>query len=239
LSPDIASKYHISEFYMVAELFVTFHGIGAPPDHVPAEERPYWMSETHFRKFIAGVQEAASNADIRIVATFDDGNRSDIDIAAPILVDHGLRGIFFPCSGRIGRQGYLTADDIRALNAEGFEIGSHGVDHVPWRGLDADALIHEVAESKAAVEEVIGRDITSAALPFGAYDAATLWALRENGYRTVYSSDPGISPTGAWFRRRWSYHSDRQFDIRVMAYCSRSLSHRIVSGAKRIFKSLR
>jgi peptidoglycan/xylan/chitin deacetylase (PgdA/CDA1 family) len=224
---------------MVTELFVTFHGIGTAPNHVPAEERPYWMPEAHFRNFIAGAQEAASSVDIRIVATFDDGNHSDIDIAAPILVDHGLRGIFFPCSGRIGRQGYLTADEIRALNAEGFEIGSHGVDHVPWKGLGADALTHEVAQSKAAIEEVLGREIASAALPFGAYDAATLRALRKSGYRTVYSSDPGISPAGACFRRRWSYHNDRQFDIRVMARRSRSLSHRMISEAKRIIKSLR
>jgi peptidoglycan/xylan/chitin deacetylase (PgdA/CDA1 family) len=224
---------------MVTELFVTFHGIGATPDHVPAEERPYWMPEAHFRKFIAGAQETASSADIRIVTTFDDGNRSDIDIAAPILADHGLRGIFFPCSGRIGRQGYLTADDIRALNAEGFEVGSHGVDHVSWRGLGAGALTREVAQSKAAIEEVLGREIASAALPFGAYDAATLLALRKIGYRTIYSSDPGISSASAFFRRRWSYHRERQFDIRVMALRSRSLSHRMVSGAKRIIKSLR
>jgi peptidoglycan/xylan/chitin deacetylase (PgdA/CDA1 family) len=224
---------------MVTELFVTFHGIGTIPDHAPAEERPYWMPEAHFRKFIAGAQEAATSVGIRIVATFDDGNRSDIDIAAPFLAYHGLPGIFFPCSGRIGRQGYLTADDIRALDAEGFEIGSHGVDHMPWKGLGADALLREVAHSKAAVEEVLGRKIVSAALPFGAYDAATLRALRKSGYRTVYSSDPGISPATAWLRRRWSYHRDRHFDIRVMARRSRSPSHRMVSEAKRIIKPLR
>jgi peptidoglycan/xylan/chitin deacetylase (PgdA/CDA1 family) len=197
------------------------------------------MPEAHFRKFIAGVQEAASAADVRITATFDDGNRSDIDIVAPLLADHDLRGIFFPCSGRIGRQGYLTADDIRALNAEGFEIGSHGIDHVPWKDLDAAALTHELAQSKVALESVLGREIDSAALPFGAYDAATLRALRKSGYRTIYSSDPGISRANARFRRRWTYRNDRQFDIRVMARRSRALSHRLISEAKRIIKSHR
>jgi peptidoglycan/xylan/chitin deacetylase (PgdA/CDA1 family) len=224
---------------MPAELVVIFHGIGAPPDNVPADERPYWMPELQFREFIKEAKEAASSAGVQIVATFDDGNRSDIDIAAPMLADCGLPGIFFPCSGRIGRRGYLTEGDLRTLSVQAFEIGSHGISHVPWRGLGASALAHEIVQSKAEIERVLGRTISSVALPFGEYDAATVRMLRESGYRTVYSSDPGISPAGAWFRHRWCYRSDRHFDIESMARRSRALSFRMVSEGKRYIKSLR
>jgi|HubBroStandDraft_6_1064221.scaffolds.fasta_scaffold01239_4 peptidoglycan/xylan/chitin deacetylase (PgdA/CDA1 family) len=224
---------------MLPELFVTFHGIGPPPNHVSADERLYWVPEVQFRKFIRGAKEAASSARIQIVATFDDGNRSDIDIAAPMLADCGLPGIFFPCSGRIGQRGYLTEDDLRTLDAKAFEIGSHGIRHVPWRGLGADALAQEIVQSKAAIERVLGHDITSAALPFGEYDSTTLRMLRKSGYRTVYSSDPGICPPSAWLRHRWSYRTDREFDIQSMARRSRAVSFRMVSESKRYVKSLR
>jgi LDH2 family malate/lactate/ureidoglycolate dehydrogenase len=91
------------------------------------------MPELQFREFIKGAKEAASSEGIQIVASFDDGNCSDIEIAAPMLADCGLPGIFFPCSGRIGQKGYLTEDDLRTLSAKAFEIGSHGISHVPWR----------------------------------------------------------------------------------------------------------
>jgi peptidoglycan/xylan/chitin deacetylase (PgdA/CDA1 family) len=220
-------------------LFLTFHGIGLPPNHIATEERKYWIPETLFREVILSSREAASFDDFRVVPTFDDGNRSDIDIAAPILADYGLHGIFFPCSGRVGRQGYLTADEIRALSAAGFEIGSHGVNHVAWKGLDTDALANELNQSKLALEEVLGREVVSAALPFGAYDAATLRAVRKCGYRIIYSSDPGMSGEGAQFRRRWSFRNDRVFDIRGMAHRSRSPGYRIAWEASRIIKSLR
>jgi peptidoglycan/xylan/chitin deacetylase (PgdA/CDA1 family) len=124
---------------MPLDLFVIFHGIGTPPQHVPAEERPYWTSEQAFLTFVRGATEAGNAAGIRIIPTFDDGNRSDVDIAAPALLDNRLPGLFFPCTGRIGRNGYLTEADLRTLDGP-FEIGSHGVDHVPWTALESDAL---------------------------------------------------------------------------------------------------
>jgi peptidoglycan/xylan/chitin deacetylase (PgdA/CDA1 family) len=220
-------------------LYLAFHGIGPPPKHVPHDEQPYWMPEQHFRDFIASVSEAAASEDIRIVPTFDDGNYSDIAIAAPILADNDLHGIFFPCAGRMGRESYLAGDNIRALAAAGFEIGSHGIDHVPWKGLSPEALANELSGSKLALEEVLGRQIASAAIPFGSYDAQVLRTLRENGYCIVYSSDPGACREGARFRPRWSYRSDRVFDIREMVRRSRSLAHKMVLRTKRIVKSIR
>jgi peptidoglycan/xylan/chitin deacetylase (PgdA/CDA1 family) len=223
---------------MLTDLFVIFHGIGDPPAHIPAEERPYWIPEQTFRAFIRDANRAACAAGVQIVPTFDDGNRSDVDIAAPVLVDSKLPGLFFPCTGRIGRKGYLTEADLRTLNGHAFEIGSHGVDHVPWRRLDPDALYHEIAHSKVVIERILGHDITSAALPFGYYDAATLRLLRKSGYKAVYSSAPGISPADSWFRCRWCYRKDKRFDIQSIARRSRTLGFRLVSEGKHFLKSL-
>ena len=224
---------------MAQDLILTFHGIGTAPADVPADERPYWIAEDLFRDTIAGLPALARDTGLSVLVTFDDGNTSDLEIGAEVLREHGLQGMFFPCSGRIGQPGYLSADDIRTLHGAGFGIGSHGVDHIPWRGLPAADLERELGQSKEVLSEVLGVPVTAAALPFGAYDRAALGALARHGYTTVFSSDPGVSRPGPGFRYRWSYRGGAPFDIAAQAAQFRSLGHRLKVGLKHRLKSLR
>lgn len=221
------------------KLIVTFHGIGAPPAHVPEPERPYWATVAEFARVVSEGLAAARARGLTPVFTFDDGNRSDLDIAAPLLRDHGATGIFFPCSGRIGAPGYLGVGDIRALQAEGFEIGSHGINHVPWGRLDPATLKAEVEQSKRALEDLTGRAITAAALPFGSYNRRVLAALRQAGYAAVYASDPGLPRSDAWFRQRFSYRADRPCVPAELADRAASLPRRVTTALKGRLKALR
>ena len=224
---------------MSRELVLSFHGIGVPPPFVPEAEQPYWIRENDFATFIASAATQAQELAITLVASFDDGNRSDRDVAAPLLKRHRIRGVFFPCTGRIGHPRYLGVEDIRALEREGFEIGSHGIEHVPWTGLDGEALERETVGSKTALQEILGRDVRSAALPFGAYNRRVLAALRAAGYGTVYSSDTGLSQAGQWFRQRWTYRAEMPFEIGQLAAISIAFRHRLFTASKNLIKSLR
>ena len=224
---------------MMQDIVLTFHGIGPPPAWVPEAERPYWMPKADFLAFIAQVGSQARDLDLRLTASFDDGNLSDLEIAAPALRQHAIAGLFFPCSGRIGKPGYLSADSIRTLSDQGFGIGTHGVDHLPWASLGPAALSDEVNQSKTVIETVLGRAINAAALPFGSYNRRVLAALRAAGYSTVYSSDPGLAQQGALFQRRWSYKTGMDFDLRSLARQSRDPVRKIVGSAKQLIKSLR
>lgn len=224
---------------MSRELVLLFHGIGRPPAHVTEEERPYWMPTGDFSSFLASAGTRARELGLSLVATIDDGNRSDREIAAPLLKRYAIRGIFFVCAGRIGHPAYLGADDISALQEEGFEIGSHGMDHVAWTGLEEAAMKREVAGSKAALQEILGREVGSAAIPFGAYNRRVLRSVRAAGYKTVYSSDSGLSRVGQWFQRRWCYRVDAPLDIDRLAAVSSTFRHRLVTASKSAIKSLR
>jgi peptidoglycan/xylan/chitin deacetylase (PgdA/CDA1 family) len=224
---------------MTWELVLCFHGIGTPPAHIPEAEVPYWASEHTFTTFISDVRATATQLGIEAVITVDDGNRSDLDIAAPHLQQNMLKGLFFPCVGRFGRPEYLGPTHILDLAAQGFEIGSQGIDHVPWTTLSPKELQREIAGSKAAIEDVLGSEVRSAAIPFGAYNRRVLAALRTAGYATVYSSDRGFSRSGSSFRRRWTYHTDEPFDIARLAAVSGSLRHRLITSAKVLVKGLR
>lgn len=221
------------------DLVLTFHGIGAAPADIPETERPYWMPEPEFLTFIEAAGAQARRLGLRLTASFDDGNRSDLDIAAPALQKHGLAGVFFPCSGRIGKPGYLDGADLRQLAAQGFRIGSHGVDHLPWASLPQTHLTEELARSKTGIEDALGQAITSAAMPFGSYNRRVLAALRTAGYKTVYSSDPGLASPGGFFQRRWSYRQGMDFSLERLAQTSRDPVKRAIVAAKHLVKSLR
>ena len=221
------------------ELILTFHGIGDPPADIPDAEIPYWISENDFLGFIDQAKAVSQDIGLRLTVSFDDGNLSDILIAAPILKNSNIDGIFFPCSGRIGKVGYLDANDIRSLSAQGFYIGSHGVDHLPWTSLDTAKLIFELRNSKTVLEEILCHTINSAALPFGSYNRKVLATLRNEGYNTIYSSDPGFAHPHSTFQCRLGYKSGMDNDLKVHIIKLRNPVQKIFRTSKHLIKALR
>ena len=170
-------------------VILNFHGLGTPARPLEPGEAPYWVSPEFFADTLALVQRLKPHVETHI--TFDDGNLSDLEIAAPLLAEHGMQARFFVLSARIGQPGSLSADDIRALQGAGHLIGSHGAGHIDWKGLDAPGQIREYDTARAEIAAVTGAPVTEAAIPFGRYNRAVLSALAARGYTRVYSSDGG------------------------------------------------
>jgi peptidoglycan/xylan/chitin deacetylase (PgdA/CDA1 family) len=179
-------------------VILNFHGIGTPRRELEPGEGPWWISVDLFRAILDLVAEAERPAAI----TFDDGNASDLDIAAPELAARGLTAEVFALTGRLGRKGSLSEAGLRELEAAGLRVGTHGVDHVDWRRVDAATLAREISESRARLGEILDREIDAAAIPFGSYGPHVLRALRRAGLARVYTSDGGAAGAGAWLRPR-------------------------------------
>lgn len=176
---------------------LTFHGIGTASPCISEVERLVWLGTESFKAIL---DTFASIEGVRL--TFDDGNKSDIDVALPALVERGLAGTFFVCAGRLGVPGYLTESDLRTLTQHGMAVGLHGMDHVPWRGLDRVTLNREINQASAIISSAIGGPVGSAACPFGAYDRRVLSALRRAGMDRVYTSDRGPATENSWLQAR-------------------------------------
>lgn len=174
---------------MLRRVILNFHGLGTPARHLEPGEAPYWVTPEVF----AGTLALASRHKARIEThiTFDDGNASDLEIAAPLLAEQGLTAQFFVLSSRIGQPGSLSAEDIRALQAAGHGIGTHGADHVDWKALDDAGRAAEMDRAREVIADVTGAPVDAAAIPFGRYDAGVLRALKARGYARIYSSDGG------------------------------------------------
>ena len=91
-------------------------------------------------------------------------------------------------------------------------VGSHGMDHVPWRSLDDDDLRRELDDARAEIASTTGTVVDEAAMPLGRYDRRVLTALRRRGYRHVHSSDRRRARSGAWLQPRYSLRSTDTLD---------------------------
>jgi peptidoglycan/xylan/chitin deacetylase (PgdA/CDA1 family) len=144
------------------------------------------------------VSDALATPDAAAVAlTFDDGCETDLLIAAPALRARGLRATFYITSGFVGRRGYLTPAQIGELAAAGFEIGCHGATHRFLTDLPPDALMRELIEPKARIEDLLGAPVVHLSCPGGRWDARVAEAARRAGYQTVATSRPGTNGAGA------------------------------------------
>ncbi len=176
-----------------------FHGIGACTHEREPGEARYWVTHDEFLRML---DEVTAARDVRL--SFDDGNRSDVELALPALAERGLTATFFALAGRLDDPASLSAADLGQLRAAGMRVGSHGWSHVPWRGLSDAEAAREFVEARTALAEASGAAIDEAALPLGRYDRRSLRGLRAAGYATVYTSDRYPARATAWLQPRYS-----------------------------------
>jgi peptidoglycan/xylan/chitin deacetylase (PgdA/CDA1 family) len=149
--------------------------------------------------------------DKAVMLSVDDGYKAGVRGAAAFEAA-GYRGVFFINPGSLAspkhadRSAFVTAADLRGLEARGHSIGSHGMTHanmakVP-EGMGPQAyrdwLHQELAGSRERLEAALGRAVTDLAWPYGAYNNAVIQAARRAGYRQLYTvTDASAQVPGA------------------------------------------
>jgi peptidoglycan/xylan/chitin deacetylase (PgdA/CDA1 family) len=215
---------------------------------------------------VAGRLRAGEVPDKPLAAiTFDDGQRDNLEYAAPVLRAHGVRGTFFAVSDatehntplwhdrlgfalahlpgglrqldivalglpantdrtvqgiveatkllrpserdaliarvvelsggahRPGWDGIMSWQDLKQLQSDGHEIGSHTRSH-PILPLATDGeLIDELAGSREALEQKLGTPVLSFCYPNGDHDARVMAAVERAGYRFATTTQPGLN----------------------------------------------
>jgi peptidoglycan/xylan/chitin deacetylase (PgdA/CDA1 family) len=91
--------------------------LGEGPIGLPSAEKNFWVDP---RLFIEILDAVGRRRDVQL--TFDDGNLSDFTIALPELVKRNLKGWFFIVADRLGREGFLTSEQLQAMVAEGMVV---------------------------------------------------------------------------------------------------------------------
>lgn len=186
----------------MTRIVINFHGLGPEPAHIDAGEAQVWCTDPGlYADLLDDAREAAQAQGIDYLITFDDGNRSDLELGLKPLADRDMSAVFFPCAGRLGDQRYLDKAALRELVAAGMSIGSHGWAHADWR--QQSSFTQEIGEAKDRLEQAAGAPVTTAAIPFGSYDRRVLGAARV--FETVFTSDAALADEQAWLQPRFSY----------------------------------
>jgi peptidoglycan/xylan/chitin deacetylase (PgdA/CDA1 family) len=150
--------------------------------------------------------------------TFDDGERSQLHIALPILEEHGIAARYFVTPGLIDTAAkFLGWQELKTLNNAGHSIQSHGWSHQFLTFCSDDELEHELCTSKQSLEERLGTEVDEISVPGGRWNPRVVEACAAAGYRRVYVSDPwietsmsGVEVIGRFMVRRTTSIADLQ-----------------------------
>lgn len=111
--------------------------------------------------------------------SFDDGRVQDIPLAK-LFDKYGIKGTFHYNSGNLGKEGYLTEEEVREIG-KNHEISSHGYTHPFLDQLPLPMAVDEVLEDKKALERIGDCLVRGMSYPYGNYTEELIAALRGIG----------------------------------------------------------
>ena len=230
---------------------LVYHALGDAPRDVPLRNSfvPVPRFEAQMAALgrgwrVVGLDELLAPGDGRRVAiTFDDGYRSVLTHAAPILERFGYPAtVFVPTRFLGGRNEWdpptdlpldiMTGDEILELAGRGFEIGSHGHGHEDLGAATEDEAARDLGTSVERLAALVGRPPRFLAYPFGRSSPAARAVAESLGFDAAFAMEDGggryahVRTPVYPFDRRWlfglkasgRYHRWRHGPVVTRAY---------------------
>jgi peptidoglycan/xylan/chitin deacetylase (PgdA/CDA1 family) len=160
---------------------------------MPESNYAYCVTSEAFAEQLRLLESLKKNKSLDAKITFDDGEHSQFHNALPLLAQHGFKATYFVTPGLIGTaEKFLGWDDLKALQAAGHSIQSHGWSHKFLTFCSEAELAHELRASKQSLEDNLGSAVEEISVPGGRWNRRVLQACAAAGYRRVYVSDPWV-----------------------------------------------
>ncbi len=129
----------------------------------------------------------------KVILTFDDGDISNHEIAAPVLREAGFTATFFITVNDIGKDGRMPWEKVYELSRQGMDVGSHAMTHAFLPSMSNYALLNELLLSKQVLEKYIRKRVDFLSVPHGFYNKNILDIARDVGFRAACVSDAGYN----------------------------------------------
>ena len=192
------------------KIILLYHSIGEGPWALPKSEfrrQIDWLSNNATLISLDGLL-AGENIDgrPRVAITFDDGYASLRDAACDVLRESGANATVFLNTGRIGKKSRTPSDaglghypgeqfmswqDVVDLVANGWTVGSHGVEHLDLTAAADDIARQQLRLSKETIERELSAPCANFAYTWGRHTPRLRQLVEEAGYRHAFSGRHG------------------------------------------------
>jgi peptidoglycan/xylan/chitin deacetylase (PgdA/CDA1 family) len=166
------------------------------------------VSLDQLKAFLAGEAELPRDA---VLVTVDDGFRSLLGTALPILRDFAIPAVAFVSAGLLSSseanrssgdapEPYLRWEELDALLESGVSIQSHGISHRSLTHLSTQEAYQELLQSRRILEDRLGLAVDAFAYPFGTradFNATVAGLAKDAGYQLAFTSQHGPVEPGS------------------------------------------
>ncbi len=128
-----------------------------------------------------------------VALTFDDAYSGAYNEAFPILLERGWTATLFVITDLVGKDGYVTWDQIAEMADAGWVVGCHTASHPDLRQLGAERLAREVASARDTLKERTSQPVHGFCYPAGAYNDGVVEAVKAAGYLGAVTTNPGVA----------------------------------------------
>ena len=134
-----------------------------------------------------------NNNNKKFIITFDDGYENIFINAFPVLIKLGFKATCFIIANKIGhfnewdvnkynfkKMKLMNRDQIKKWLQNGFNVGSHTMDHLDLIKLNNKDKNRQIIDSKNFFKRIFNVKIDSFAYPYGSYDNETLNIIKQH-----------------------------------------------------------
>jgi len=207
-------------------LILNYHRVGTPT--VDARYRGMFVTPAHLRFHvrllrhwgfaIVPLREAWTCGAAKVAClTFDDGYQDNLTLGFPVLQEEGVHPTLFVITDDVGktqhrwteagetaRADLLSWEELQFLHDHGWEIASHGTEHLHLGRLPQERQQEILLQSRLTLESKLQTPVMSFAFPYGDFTEETVAALPAAGYRYGCTTQSGYnteaSPLGTLHR---------------------------------------
>jgi len=197
------------DVHMPRKVILTYHAVGGGPWAISNnnfKEQVQWLvAHNKVVTLDTILTDKYVTDDILVAITFDDGYACLHDIVAPILLEYNVSATVYlntgwisadlrtrkasrPDFGHYPGESFLTWDEVNTLYQLGWNIGSHGVDHIDLTKQPESIVRKELSRSKNDIEEKLRTPCRDFAYTWGKYNTFLENKVMKAGYRSAVST---------------------------------------------------
>jgi peptidoglycan/xylan/chitin deacetylase (PgdA/CDA1 family) len=139
-----------------------------------------------------------------IAITFDDGYLDFFEYAWPLLKKYGFSATVFLVADNIGKFNswdkvyneelpLMGWNEIRKLQEEGVNFGSHSTTHLPLTSLSVTEVVRDAARSRTILTKELQEPVRAFAYPYGDVDEVVQHIVGACGYTFGFSCRTGLT----------------------------------------------